>query len=207
MFKRDQIKVANYAMANADNLARVLQFVILTIQVPLYRVPQDTQTAREGGDDAMGVLYGHKFTAYNACEVNAERHYAMARDIIDHAETARQCAEDLIAYFATEPGFGLAKAGFVAQLIAGVGGCIDSHNIKRFKIDARTFDAHKFKSLKRLKSRRAMVARYMDVIDAQGGTERLWDGWCHYVATETMFKSAYRDADHVSEYHCIALGI
>ncbi len=64
MYARDQAKIAEYARANANQFARVMQFVILTARVKLAQVPSDFETADQGGDDAMGVLFSWKFQAF-----------------------------------------------------------------------------------------------------------------------------------------------
>ena len=64
MYDRDQPIISAYARENADQFARVLQFVILTARVRLAQVPADFETAEKGGSQAMGVLFGWKFKAY-----------------------------------------------------------------------------------------------------------------------------------------------
>jgi hypothetical protein len=42
MYQDHQPIISRYARENADNLARVLQFVILTVRQPLHTIPATT---------------------------------------------------------------------------------------------------------------------------------------------------------------------
>ena len=203
MYKRDQKIISKYALRNPDNFARVLQFVILTARAKLANVPADVDTAARGGQDAMSVLFSWKFRAYTEAWINRETHFTYCQDTLRHTDDKLELAEELIGYFAGLYGFGLVKAGFVVQLIFGLGGCLDTHNIKRFDIPARTFD--NYSQLKTAAGRRRKIARYTALVHDLGGPEQLWDGWCHYVADGQP--SRYRSADHVSAIHVEALGL
>lgn len=205
MFANHQPAISAYARQSPDNLARVIQFVVLTIRQPLYNVPADMAQAEAGGQDAMAVLWGWKHDAYAAAWRDRATIYAQCEDIWQHAKTREQAADDLLAYLATLPGLGLAKAGFVAQLAYGVSGCIDTHNLQLFGFSPRAFRGDKFKELKSLKQRRTKVRKYNSAVDRCGGTQSLWDGWCEFVAAK--YPQAYRDAFHVSAIHCEALGL
>ncbi len=203
MYQRDQKIISEYALRNPDNFARVLQFVILTARVRLANVPADFDTAERGGQDAMGVLFGWKFQAYTEAWINRETHFTYCQEALRHTDNERELTTELIEYFAGQYGFGPAKAGFVVQLIFGLGGCLDSHNLRRFNIPTRTFDS--YRQLKTAKARRRKIARYVELVYNLGGPEVLWDTWCHYVADRQP--SLYRSATHVSSLHCEALGL
>lgn len=203
MFKRDQARIARYAGASPDNLTRVLQFVILTIRQPLHRMAADFDTIELGGNDALGVLFGWKFEAYNHV-------YTKRRTITSYVEhvarvglSDRDHAIALIEYFADLPGFGIVKAGFAAQLLAGVGACLDSHNIERYGL--RAADFARFKTLRTAKARQRKVARYVDLCMELGTSQEHWDSWCEYVADNQP--KIYQSADIVSRCHCQALGL
>jgi hypothetical protein len=109
----------------------------------------------------------------------------------------------LLEYLCDLPGFGPAKAGFVCQLVYGVAGCIDTHNLARFDIPTRRFD--NYKQIKTIKSKRKRIELYLKTCRDAGGCAKLWDGWCEYVAARQP--NTYRDAQHVSELHIEALGL
>ena len=203
MYKRDQAIISTYARANPENFARVLQFVILTARVKLANVPADFETAEQGGPEAMGVLFGWKHQAFIELWKNRETHYSYCEAAQSYCETEQDLARELIEYFASLWGFGPAKAGFTTQLIYGISGCLDTHNLKRFKIPMRTFD--NYRQIKTVKARRRKIARYVKLVYENGGPESLWDTWCHYVADNQP--ALYRSASHVSALHVEALNI
>ncbi len=206
MFERDQKIISSYARANADNFARVMQFVILTARVKLNRVEADFEIAETGTpDDIMGVLFGWKFQAYNDAWINRETHYTFCEDAARHCD-GHELSCILIEYIADLCGYGPAKAGFVVQLVyghLGAGGCLDSHNLKRFKIPVRSFDS--YKQIKTTRARRRKIDKYVSTCEALGGPKALWDTWCAYVHSGQP--TAYRSASHVSSIHCEALGL
>ena len=121
-----------------------------------------------------------------------------------HAKSDRELARAIIEILANVHGFGLVKAGFVAQLAFGVGGCLDTHNLRRFGISKTTFA--KYKTLKTVKGRAKKLEAYLDACEAQGGAETLWDGWCNYVAARRP-KFYVNGGEQVSALHVEALNI
>ena len=203
MYKRDQAIISKYARTNPENFARVLQFVILTARVKLSRIPADFDTAEQGGPDAMGVLFGWKHQAYVEVWKHRETHYTYCESSLHHSQDNQALARELIEYFASLWGFGPAKAGFVVQIIYGIGGCLDTHNLKRFNIPMRTFD--NYSQIKTITGRRRKITRYVDLVYDLGGPEILWNTWCQYVAKGQP--AFYRSADHVSALHVEALNL
>lgn len=202
MFADHQPIIAAYARENADNLARVLQFVILTVRQPLHSVPAATETVDQGGEEALGVLYGWKFAAYANVWAMKDEIFAYFQHAERHSEGDALACE-ILSYLCELPGFGPAKAGFVAQLVYGVAGCIDTHNLARFQIPSRRFD--NYKQIKTAKSRQKRIKLYVETCAELGGCAKLWDGWCAYVAANQP--KIYRDANHVSALHLEALGL
>ena len=202
MFDTHQPIIGDWARERPEHLREVLRFATLSARVPLFNMAADLEQAHRGGQEAMGVLYGIKHAAWIAAENNEAAIHAQCLDIWEHSSRPDF---ELVLYLTQQVGLGLAKAGFVAQLAFGVSGCLDTHNLRRYGIGRNTF-AH-IKRRKTLAGRRAMVERYCTVIDWCGGTSALWDSWCYYVASDSQMKRAYRDAEHVSELHCIALNL
>ncbi len=210
MFARDQPKIGHYAKSSPEALARTMQFVILTVQQPLERVENAWQVAEEGGEDALGVLFGWKFHAYTEAWEKRFIHFAYIHhcehSFHEHGDT-RRLARELLEYFAGEYGYGLVKAGFIAQLVFGKDveplACLDTHNMKRFGLKERTFD--NYCQLKSAKGRRAKVERYLDACASAGGTQALWDSWCTYVAD--LRPERFSSPAEVSAMHYEALGL
>lgn len=203
MYATHQPTISRYARASADNLARVMQFVILTARQPLFRVTADMETAEQGGEDAMSVLFGWKFSAYNSVMDNRNRHFSFLEHVAESGDTNRQKLEAMLEYIADLPGFGPAKAGFVTQLAYGLGGCIDTHNLRRFNLPERGFD--NYCQRKTTQAKRRMISRYIDTLEQIGSPQFLWDSWCAYVANRRP--NVYRNPFQVSALHCRALGL
>ncbi len=205
MYQEHAPTIQAYAQAHPDNLARVMQFVVLTVQTPLQRAVGDIETAAQGGADARGILYGWKLEAYNVAWNDRHAIVFNLLDIWEGDTSERHKTDEMLSYLTTIHGFGLAKGGFVLQLCFGLSACLDTHNIKRFGLPARGFD--NIKQRKTATARRAMITRYNDTVEALGGTEQLWDGWCQHVAAVSRNANSYTCADHVSRLHCEAFNL
>lgn len=214
MFANHQPVISAYARENPENFANVLKFVILTIRARLFNIPADMDTLErpETPDALAGVLYGFKADSIAQIEREAESLHWQAESIVYHAESERETAANLLNLFTGVHGFGLAKAGFAAQLIYGVSACIDSHNLARFNIAASAIKSSTFKNAKAHKTRDKWIQRYCDIVKKCGGTESLWDSWCEYVYARpdtvgAKIGVAYHSAEHVSALHCTSLGL
>jgi hypothetical protein len=92
-------------------------------------------------------------------------------------------------------GLGLAKAGFVCQLTAGLVGCIDVHNIRMYNIPKKDLSFSKSIKSKTLKNKK--ISNYVSVCH-DIGTENLWNTWCSFLATKSK---KFEDGFHVSKVH------
>lgn len=175
----------------AARLADVGAFVQATIQQPLDRAVKDTRSILRGD---LRSLWGFK---RGAIAELAEAAPALCRLYESGADR-----DTLLVEASRVHGFGLPKAGFLLQCAFGVSACLDTHNLTRFGVNpgAFRFRVNASDAL-RLKKARA----YHAAVDECGGTEGLWNSWCEYVAARQSSK--YRDAEHVSGLHCVALGI
>lgn len=174
MFAAHQKEIEKYARENADHVCDVARFVLITI-----RRRFDLVDKFDGRGTAMtlkGLQYcrDHKDSLYAACYTPG---------LTD--------AERLVLLTAV-PGIGLVKAGFILQLTTGRGGCLDTHNIKRFGLDAKDFA-----NCKNLLPRAELYLRTCERI---GGSAYLWDSWCQLVADKYQ-KVWGGDAEAVSRYH------
>lgn len=202
MFDTHQPIIGAWARERPAHLREVLRFAVLSARQPLYNLPADMEQAHRGGPEAMGVLFGWKHRAWVAAEDNQDAIYAQCLDLWEHSPP-EHLAPDLILYLAQQWGLGPAKAGFVAQMAFGVGGCLDTHNLRRFGLR----EVRGFRQLKSLRGRRHMIERYCAALATCGSTRTLWDSWCHYVANQSRRQNLYHNAEHVSALHCISLGL
>jgi hypothetical protein len=203
MFDIHQKEIGAWSRQSPENFRDLMRFVILTIRNPLHRVEADTETALRGGQDALGVLYGWKYEAWQEFDAIAERTLSYLENVNSEQLPDNEKSEIMIEYLSGLRGFGLAKAGFVIQLAYGLCGCLDTHNLTRFNIKPSAFQ--NIKGLKTAKGRRRKIKLYVDTCYEQGGPEFLWDSWCRYVAHNQP--RSYLSPFHVSEIHVECLPI
>ncbi len=221
MFAKHQSYIQEYGAQSPETMARVLRFVVITIQNRLFNCPGDMETVDSAlaglgdFDVAQGILYGHKQSAIDYIESEKERLFSLARLAYDSPASEREKSESLLALFCEIPGLGFVKSGFAVQLLFGLAGCLDSHNLERFGINPNKVRSSRFKNAKRPSQKRKVLAEYLDYCETLGGASGLWDSWCKYLATRedphgVKFngnRPLYDSAYHVSALHCTALGL
>ena len=193
MFSNHQPLIGKSAQSSPAGLARVVQFVSLTIQQTIERVPVDLDVVTKKGVNAP-CLWGMKKSNYEYMQKHS-------RDLYVNAMACNGDATQLVNLFGMLPGLGLVKGAFVAQMAFGVSGCLDSHNLKRFGINPNRYKAGVFKNLKQ-ESQAARIKEYNALIDKCGGTEGLWDSWCNYVAER---RSNGTTGEDISALHLAAI--
>ena len=203
MFAQDQQIIGQWARQSPENTARVIQFVVLTIRQPLYKAAIALTHLIENSPEADSAIWGFKGRACSEAWRDREQVYGFLEHVwhSDDSEKAKTIA--MIEYLASMHGLGPVKAGFVTQLIYGVGGCLDTHNLVRFKLPLRSFS--NFSQRKTPKARRRMITRYVTCCKRLGGAQRLWDSWCSYVAENQP--RTYPSAEYVSRLHAEAFGL
>ena len=186
MFQRDQKEISEYAMTGPDQMARVITFVYLTIQQSITTCEAMMQDVDRHGVESKH-LWGFKLGAYEWL------HSGFADPVVAELETLK--------FFASLPGLGLVKGGFVNQLVFGQTGCMDTHNSVIFEVDLYRFKASRYKTAS-LKRKAIMAMDYAALCEDQGGAEFLWDNWCRYVGERNG-----HSADAISAMHTKALGL
>jgi len=208
MFESHQPRIAAYAKRGPDEFARVVTFVYATVQRSLDTVPGAMKDIDREGIESK-FLWGFKRDAYQHVQDNKASIYNDAMELSCTADPD-QAERELLAMFGAMPGLGLVKGGFVTQLAFGLGGCIDGHNVNRFKVLAgRKALPIYLRAWHYKRSRPAKRAEYLTAYQAllrrAGGCEALWDDWCIYL--RSRFPAKYESADYVSRLHCEALGL
>lgn len=205
MFAEHQPIISEYGRANPEHWAHVATFVMLTARVPLARVGADlidVQDARNE-QDVASILFGWKASAFGFVHAHKGKLHTDCEHIL---AASTQPADALLNYVVRSmPGFGLVKGGFLLQLLYGLSGCLDTHNLRRFNVPRSAVRAD---TIKRTTSQTLVdkkIRAYNRTITKLGGTEALWNEWCHYLA-ETQPK-LYRSAEYVSALHVSALGL
>lgn len=188
MFANHQAEIARRGRATPEAFKRVCVFTLATIRVSLPDACRATRKwAKDGSLEPM-TFFGSKFEGVAWLEDHASKLRAQT----EGAETT----EEIIDAFLQIPGIGLAKAGFLTQLLYGRAGCLDTHNLVRFGLK-------EFKLNKGVKpeTRARWISKYLDATAMQGGPEQLWDSWCDYVGRT----QGYGSAEETSALHLAAI--
>lgn len=185
MFAEHQAQIAEHAH-DPQGFARVCKFVIATVrtQFPDVVAVLDRCIA---GEDVPRVMFGVKRKGFDWLDENAA-------GLLSDCEMLAACGDEpgLIMALCAIPGIGYAKAGFIAQLVWGRVGCLDTHHLIRFGLKPEEFAAHGL-------YRRANAERYCEVTSACGSPETLWNTWCDYVGRT----QGYGTAEQVSAMHLV----
>lgn len=206
MFDTHQIKIERNAKANADNWFKTIQFVLLTIQQPLWQMPEQMTLVNSKGVQA-NCLWGVKGAAWAWHKERMHKTYNHAMMLDQAQPNPEYAAKDILMYLASLPGLGLAKGGFLAQCAFGLAGCLDSHNVERYGLVKSQVNASAFKGAKTITTKQRKVDDYLALCQELGGCKGLWDSWCDYVYQRNAHTMRYDSAMHVSAIHCEALGI
>jgi len=186
--------IQQYAQESANNLSNVILMVALSIQQNWSTVGYQMKDVQaEGGDSRF--LWGNKKKTYKYLQARKDFMYGQFMAVVNSNKSEADKAATLMRIFLRVPGLGLAKAGFVCQLTAGLVGCIDVHNIRMYGIDPNHLKVSmKVKNKELIKTK---ILNYINICHAIG-TEKLWNNWCEYLSTKNK---TWRDGFHVSEVH------
>ena len=174
-----------------DGLVEVAAFVLFTIRVPLERAVEDFQEWKRDG--SVHQLWGRKLDALQEFQRHAEERKAT----LDRLYPDRDA---MLVEVCRWTGFAPAKGGFLLQLVYGVSGCLDSHNLKAHGYSGKEFRIDGIKSPLTLQRK---VQAYHNAVDLAGGTEALWNSWCMLVYG--LRPEVWADAHEVSAAHAYAV--
>jgi len=194
MYKIHAKAVQDYSKLSSDNLADVILMVVLSIQQPWYSVGEQLKDVKKLGRDSR-FIWGSKIKCFDSLQSKKDFIYSQYLAVLNSSKTDDDKALSLMNVFLQIDGLGLAKAGFVCQLTAGLVGCIDVHNIRMYNIPKKDLSFSKSIKSKALKNKK--ISSYVSVCH-DIGTENLWDTWCSFLATKSK---KFEDGFHVSKVH------
>jgi len=186
--------VQDYSRLSSDNLSDVILMVVLSIQQPWYAVGDQLKDVKKLGRDSR-FIWGNKIKTFDSLQSKKDFIYSQYLAVLNSSKSDDDRALSLMNVFLQIDGLGLAKAGFVCQLTAGLVGCIDVHNIRMYNIPQKDLTFSKSIKSKALKDKK--ISNYISVCHTIG-TESLWDTWCCSLATKTK---RFEDGFHVSKVH------
>ena len=194
MYKVHAKAVQDYSRLSSDNLADVILMVVLSIQQPWHSVGDQLKDVRKLGRDSR-FIWGNKIKTFDSLQAKKDFIYSQYLAVLNSSKPDDERALSLMNVFLQIDGLGLAKAGFVCQLTAGLVGCIDVHNIRMYNIPKKDLAFSKSIKSKALKDKK--ISNYVSVCH-DIGTENLWDTWCSFLATKSK---KFEDGFHVSKVH------
>ena len=197
MYTEDAINCQQYAQKSHDNMVDVALMVSLSIQQNWLSVGDQLADVNKCGIESK-FLWGNKRKTYEYLQDNSYKLYTDAMAVINSGDLDRDKARALMAVFLRVDGLGIPKAGFMCQLVAGLVGCMDVHNIRMYRLDIKDLSLSKNpKTSKGIDANNKKVWAYIDVCHEKG-TETLWDNWCNFLATTSK---RWIDGAHVSAVH------
>jgi|HubBroStandDraft_4_1064222.scaffolds.fasta_scaffold01644_8 hypothetical protein len=197
MFADHQPQLSRLGRSGPEGMVRIATFAMLTARVHLHDAVRDYPLVRAGQRTKLRSVFAWKHVGLEELEARGPEIYECAERLYQGAK-GEELEDGLLNIFTSVFGLGLAKAGFIAQMIYGVSGCIDTHNLERFDLPISML------KLNGASVRRAskMIHKYNQVCRDSGGTQALWDTWCCYLADRDV---NYPDADYVSRLHLTPL--
>lgn len=199
MFKVHNPKINSFAQRNPDNFFLVVMMVSLSIQQKWSLVGSMLSDMLINKSNSK-YIWGSKQFAFNYMTIHKYFIYGQMMAVINSKNlTPHAQAVSLMKIFLKIPGLGIAKAGFVCQLVAGLVGCMDVHNIKTYGVDINLLKYNKKLTGKKAKeNNRRRIEKYITLCHDYG-TENLWNSWCSMIASK--YPKDFVDGNHVSELH------
>ena len=197
MFTTHCKAVQEYSQRNADNFGDTILMVALSIQQNWLGVGDQIADVRANKLESR-FLWGNKIKTYEYLMSNKHMMFSQVKAVLNSRKTDTQKAYSLMIIFLRVDGLGIPKAGFCCQLIAGLVGCMDVHNIRMYNLDAKDFTLNpKPKTDKARRTNELKIWNYIRLC-ADYGCENLWNSWCAFLATKSK---RWQDSNHVSEVH------
>lgn len=184
---------------NVQTFVNAAAFAIISARAQFPRAVDDAAAWSAGKRKGLGCVFSWKWRALDELQENAEqRHVAL------YQVWRRQHIKMLGNIVASWHGYGLVKGGFVMQMATGTIGCIDSRNVDYFELNEKSV-----KNPSRPTQRQAYkhAQAYADLCRKLGGSARLWDIWCEYMASTSQVHEWRDNPFAVSAAHLHAIGI
>lgn len=208
MFKKYNPLINAYGQENYRNMNDLITAVVLTIKQPHWMWPMMMDDVRTHGVNSK-FLFGFKRKTYEYLQAHGEDLYddLMALWHTPKKElggTVKTKDGAMMLRLLDVPGLGLAKAGFVMQMMFGRVGCMDVHNVRRlYKVSAS--DVTISKGLKSESKKFEKIMNYVNLFTGARTTEKIWDSWCEQVMWNQCNRGRFSSADEVSRLHLTVL--
>ena len=119
-------------------MADAVLMVVLSIQQNWLGVGEQLADVRTNKLDSR-FLWGNKRKTYEYLMSNKHKMFAQVQAVLNSNKSYDDKAYSLMKIFLRVDGLGLPKAGLCCQLVAGMVGCMDIHNIRMYNLDEKDF--------------------------------------------------------------------
>ena len=199
MYKDHAQKCSEFALKNPDQFAMVVLMVVLSIQQRWHNVGIQLNDVMLNGTASRFLNWRTKRNCYEYIQSKKYLMFAQCLAVMHStSKTDDEKAIALMRMFMRIPSVGIAKGGFLCQLVFNLVGCLDVHNLRYYGLDPNIATANKKAGPKGQEAIRRKVKTYIEKCH-ELGTERLWDTWCNARAVED--ESPWRSGFEVSEAH------
>ena len=197
MFNTHCKAVQEYSQRNADNFGDTVLMAALSIQQNWLGVGDQIADVRANKLESR-FLWGNKIKTYEYLMSNKHMMFSQVKAVLNSSKSDNEKAYSLMIIFLRVDGLGIPKAGFCCQLIAGLVGCMDVHNIRMYNLNAKDFKLNPNpKTDKASRANEIKIWNYIELCEDYG-CENLWDSWCEFLASKSK---RWQDGNHVSEVH------
>ncbi len=170
-----------FGQSSPKALELLIAFVFASIRVQTFLLPKYMKEWRKRGLKSSWI-WGNKRTGLEYVRKNRQSLYDRAMLIIKAKKS--NMAHDLIMLFLEVPGLGIPKSAFVVQLLTGMTGCMDVHNIRKYmpEADASKGTPNVFQtSGNTIATKSTKVDLYQKLVKKAGGSQSMWIDWCNHI--------------------------
>lgn len=211
MFKSHNPIINEYMQANHEQMSMGIMFVVLSVKTPFHTMKKQMDDYKVNGVNSKYV-WGFKRDTHEYLQEHGKDLYNELMDLCtrnwhtgtgSHWKNQTERDRRMMLVLTDVPGLGLAKAGFVMQMMFGRVGCIDVHNLKRL----RTVSVKdvQFTKMATDKTKYQKIDNYVGICKHNNSTQRLWDQWCDQLVHKACNRGRFTDGNEVSEFHVAAL--
>jgi hypothetical protein len=209
-FSTVQPRIRQWVEDDPRRAGDVILFASLSIRQPFYHMKRQMSSVRTHGSKSP-YLFGFKRSTYEWLD----EHTSVVSSLYETLN--RLTDSEGLGIISTIPGIGLAKAGFVMQMLKGTVGCLDTHNLALYKDTIRDIIKSNPKGI--FKDNPKYKYIFKDYNNTKGnplrgfkweplgytyicntlGSEFLWDEWCKHISVK--YPQHFMSSTNVSEFH------
>lgn len=199
MFKKDQKICQEWAAESEQVFFDTIMFVSVSIRQQTHQLEQLMLEFQDSGSISQGI-WGYKYDTLGYTRENINKMYRYYKDFL-LSKTWKGRPENqhetyAMLEFLKIPGIGMAKAGFLSQLLIGKSWCADTNNLSWFNLDPRHFNVT---PKTKFMTRCVKIDGYINLGKRLGGSARLWNNWCRQISKK--YPSTFETAQDVSSLH------